>query len=55
MEGHVAVLEPPSAEVAPSSFFHVYSERMTAIGSSRDDFVTTYSLAIPVQPTRCPG
>jgi PPOX class probable F420-dependent enzyme len=55
IEGRAEVLDPPSALLVPSPFFDLYSERMTAIGLSRDDFVVTYSLTIRIRPTRYLG
>jgi PPOX class probable F420-dependent enzyme len=55
VEAQAEVLVRPSVDVASSSFIRTYSERMAAIGLSRDDFVATYSLAIRIRPTRFLG
>jgi len=52
IEGSADVLDPPTAEVVPPSFFAAYTAWMAAIGLSRDDFIATYSLAVRIRPTR---
>jgi PPOX class probable F420-dependent enzyme len=55
VEGLAAVLDLPTRDLAPAAFFTAYSDRMAAIGLSRDAFEATYSLAIRIRPTRYLG
>ena len=52
IEGLAYVLDPPTRDLVPAPFFHAYTERMAALGLSRDDFLATCSLAIRIGPTR---
>ena len=55
VEGLAAVLDLATRDLAPAAFFNAYSDRMVAIGLSRDAFEATYSLAIRIRPTRYLG
>jgi PPOX class probable F420-dependent enzyme len=55
IEGLAEVVDPPTSDPVPAPFFNAYSDRMAAIGLSRDDFEATYSLVIRIRPTRYLG
>jgi len=55
VEGLAEVLDRPTSDPVPAAFFTAYSDRMVAIGLSRDAFEATYSLAIRIRPTRYLG
>ena len=55
VEGHADVLDATASEVAPAAFFDTYARRMSVIGLSRDEYLSTYSLALRIWPTRILG
>jgi PPOX class probable F420-dependent enzyme len=55
IEADAESLAAPSSEIAPMAFFDRYAAWMAAIGLSRSEFLTTYSLALRIRPTRYLG
>lgn len=55
IEGRAEVLSAPTAELVPSSFFDKYAALMSASGLTREVYVTTYSKAVRIIPTRFLG
>ena len=49
------LLDATASEVAPAAFFDTYARRMSVIGLSRDEYLSTYSLALRIWPTRILG
>ncbi len=52
IEGEAVLLDAPTAQVMPAGHLARYRAWLEAIGLDRDEYVTTYSQAIRIRPTR---